>query len=215
MLIFYDFFMASILLNINILAGADFVIFYRILGNSGYLSDICSLLMSDHKHHFLHDAFLRHSREMTAFIRGRWPGEIDVDDIVQESFLRLSQCPDPTAIQNPRAYLFQIASNLVVDQHRRHITRNESAAPDVELESLPDSRMCPERCWEIRSDLDRFTELLDQLPEVRRHAFVLFRIEGLSHAEIAMRLGIAVRTSERHVMKAMQHIAKHLETADC
>ncbi|QFY43084.1 RNA polymerase sigma factor [Candidatus Methylospira mobilis] len=171
--------------------------------------------MSDHKRCFLHDAFLRHAREMTAFIRGRWPGETDVDDIVQESFLRLSQCPDPMAIQNPRAYLFQIASNLVVDQHRRHITRNELAEPDIELESLPDTSMCPARRWETQSDLDRFTELLDQLPEVRRHAFVLFRIEGLSHAEIAVRLGIAVRTSERHVMKATQHIAKHLESVDC
>jgi RNA polymerase sigma factor (sigma-70 family) len=171
--------------------------------------------MSDHKRRFLHDAFLEYAREMTAFIRGRWPGENDVDDIVQESFLRLSQCPDLMTIQNPRAYLFQIASNLVVDQHRRHVTRNECAEPDVELESLPDFSMSPERCWESRSDLDRFTELLDQLPEVRRHAFVLFRIEGLSHAEIAARLGIAVRTSERHVMKAMQYIAKHSVLGDC
>jgi RNA polymerase sigma factor (sigma-70 family) len=170
--------------------------------------------MFDHKRRFLHDAFQQHAREITAFIRRKWPTEVDVDDIVQESFLRLSQCADPALIQNPRAYLFQVAAHIVVDQHRRHVVRNHSTEPDMDIETVEDTRMCPVRCWENRSDLDRFTELLNQLPEICRHAFVLFRIEGLSHGEIAPRLGISVRTSERHVMKAMQHIARHLETGD-
>lgn len=75
--------------------------------------------MSEPKHNFLHDLFLQHAHEVSAFIRGRWPREQDVDGILQESFLRLSQVPDPEAILNPRAFLFATASNMVVDRRRR------------------------------------------------------------------------------------------------
>ncbi|MCF7967303.1 hypothetical protein V3O24_05525 [Methylobacter sp. Wu8] len=64
--------------------------------------------MSESKPSFLHDLFLKHAHEVNAFIRGRWPREQDVDDIMQESFLRLSQVPNPETIINPRAFLFPI-----------------------------------------------------------------------------------------------------------
>ncbi|MGZ8172075.1 MULTISPECIES: sigma factor-like helix-turn-helix DNA-binding protein [Methylobacter] len=40
--------------------------------------------------------------------------------------------------------------------------------------------------------------------------FVLYRIEGCSHAEIAVRLGISVSSSERYVKYAMHHIGVRL-----
>lgn len=159
---------------------------------------------------FLHQAFLKHASELTAFVRGRWPHEPDVADIVQESFLRLSQCSDPDSIQNLRAFLFQTASHLVIDQHRRRAIRERHADPDCELDALADPVACPERDYLSHTELQRFTELLEQLPEIRRHAFVLFRLEGFSHDAIAQRLGISKRASERHVMLAMRHFAKHL-----
>jgi RNA polymerase sigma factor (sigma-70 family) len=166
--------------------------------------------MPDHKCQFLHEMFLRHAGEVGAFVRGRWPGEPDVADIVQESFLRLTRYPDPGAIRNPRAFLFQTAANLVVDLHRRRTLRDRHTEPDAEPDMVADSAPCPARHWENHGMLERFSELLEQLPELRRHAFVLFRIEGMSHSEIAGRLGISVRSSERHVMKAMEHLARHL-----
>lgn len=172
------------------------------------------LFMSDFKCRFLHETFLLHARELSAFIRGRWPGEPDVSDIVQESFLRLSQYPEPQAIRNPRAFLFQTAANLAVDHYRRRAARDRYSDSETELESLADSAPCPAQHWENQATLDRFSEVLEQLPQIRRHAFVLFRLEGLSHGEIATRLGISVRSSERHVMKAMQYISRHLGEVD-
>jgi RNA polymerase sigma factor (sigma-70 family) len=166
--------------------------------------------MPDHKCRFLHETFLLHAREVGAFVRGRWPGEPDVADIVQESFLRLSQYPDPQAIRNPRAFLFQTAANLVVDLHRRRVTRDRYAEADTEPDSVADTLPGPAQHWENHATLEQFAALLEQLPEIRRHAFVLFRIEGMSHGEIAARLEISVRSSERHVMKAMQYLSRHL-----
>lgn len=166
--------------------------------------------MSEPKHSFLHELFLKHAHEVSAFIRGRWPREQDVDDIMQESFLRLSQVPNPETILNPRAFLFTTASNMAVDRHRRRKTRERYIEPDADLENLANDHLSPERHSEAHEALERFTGWLDELPEMHRHALVLYRIEGCSHAEIAMRLGISVSTSERYVKHAMHHIGVRL-----
>ncbi len=166
--------------------------------------------MSEPKHSFLHELFLKHAHEVSAFIRGRWPREQDVDDIMQESFLRLSQVPNPETILNPRAFLFTTASNMAVDRHRRRKTRERYIEPDAGIENMANDHLSPERHSEAHQALEKFSEWLDELPELHRHAFVLYRIEGCSHAEIAVRLGISVSTSERYVKHAMQHISVRL-----
>ncbi|MDD1622595.1 MAG: RNA polymerase sigma factor [Methylococcaceae bacterium] len=166
--------------------------------------------MSKDSSGFLHTLFQRHAREIGSFVRGRWPKEQDVTDIVQETFLRLSQTPEPETILNPRAFLFQTAANLTVDRHRRRETRERYDEPDAEVEHVADSGLSPEHYWQTHQQLEKFSAWLDELPELRRHAFVLYRIEGCSHAEIAKRLDISVRCSERYVMLAMQHISARL-----
>lgn len=168
--------------------------------------------MPEPKHRFLHDLFMKHAHEVSAFIRGRWPREQDVDDIMQESFLRLSQIPNPETILNPRAFLFTTASNMAVDRHRRRKTRERYIEPDADLENVANDPLSPERHSEAQQALERFTECLDELPELHRHAFVLYRIEGCAHAEIAVRLGISVSSSERYVKYAMHHIGVRLNT---
>ena len=166
--------------------------------------------MSEPNHSFLHELFLKHAQEVSSFIRGRWPREQDFDDIMQESFLRLSQVSNPQAILNARAFLFTTASNIAVDRHRRRKTRERYLEPVADLENLANDCLSPERHSEAQQALARFTEWLKELPEIHSHAFVLYRIEGFSHAEIAMRLGISVSTSERYVKHAMQHLGVRL-----
>jgi RNA polymerase sigma factor (sigma-70 family) len=166
--------------------------------------------MPETKHSFLHELFVKHAHEVSAFLSGRWPKQQDVIDIVQESFLRLSQYPDPRSISNPKAFLFQTAANLAIDHHRRSKTRERYSEPDADLDSIQDDRPSPCHYWEAQEALERFSEWLDELPELQRHAFVLYRIEGCLHAEIATRLGISASTSERYVRSAMQHISRRL-----
>ncbi|WP_333874278.1 RNA polymerase sigma factor [Methylobacter sp.] len=162
------------------------------------------------KHSLLHDLFLKHAHEVNAFIRGRWPREQDIDDILQESFLRLSQVSNPETIVNPRAFLFTTASNIAVDHHRRRKTRERYTEPQADFEKLAEDPLSPDRHSEAHQALERFTEWLDELPELHRHAFVLYRIEGCAHAEIASRLGISMSSSERYVKHALQHISLRL-----
>lgn len=166
--------------------------------------------MSESKHSILHELFRKHAHEVSAFLSGRWPKEQDVADIVQEAFLRLSHYPNPHEILNQRAFLFQTAANIAVDRHRRSKTRERYTEPDENIEAMATMLPSPDRYWETHEALERFSEWLDELPELHRHAFVLYRIEGCLHAEIAARLGISPSSSERYVRSAMQHISKRL-----
>ncbi len=160
---------------------------------------------------FLHHIFLQHAHEVNAFIRKSWPRESDVADVVQESFLRLTEYPDPEAIQNHRAFLFQTATNVVVDRYRRRETRERHLDCDADVYAVADHHSAPDRTLEAQESLALFTRILAELPALQQHTFVLFRIEECTHAEIARRLGISVRSSERYVQLALEHISKRLD----
>jgi RNA polymerase sigma factor (sigma-70 family) len=162
----------------------------------------------------LHELFLKHATEISAYIRKRGSDEQDVADILQESFVRLSQYPDAETIQNHRAFLFQTASNIAVDSYRRGAVRSLHAEPEADVEFVSDTSMSPQRYWEAQESLDQFNHWLEELPELQRHAFVLHSIEGCTYAEIAVRLNISVSSVERYSKSAMLHISQRFSKAE-
>ena len=53
-------------------------------------------------------------------------------------------------------------------------------------------------------------EAVDDLPEKTRHAFQLHKLEGLSHAETARRMGISTSTVEKHISSALKTLTRRL-----
>jgi RNA polymerase sigma factor (sigma-70 family) len=169
--------------------------------------------MSLDKTNYLHKLFIQYASEIEGFLTNRYPKENDVGDIVQEIFLKLSQSAEPEAIQNPKAYLFQTAVNIAIN---RYHWRERRSYDDSEnnLDSVPALDQSPETDYQIHQQLDQFEAWLQQLPVMQRHAFILYRIHGYSHSEIADKLGISVRCSQRYVMLTMQYIDHQLRNND-
>lgn len=158
--------------------------------------------------------FRRHNKELLFFATQRAGNA--AEDLVQEAYLRLLQHPDPQSIENVRAFLFRTTSNLSIDLHRRQMLevryQPESAAEnevDSEINRISSATPPPDIQIGHQQELDLLHQMLQELPEVTRYTFVLKRIEGLSHNEIAKRLGITERSSERHLAVAMRHLLKH------
>ena len=164
--------------------------------------------MQNTKHVFLNRLYQEHFSELKAFIQKHWSKEQqDAEDLAQEAFLRFAEYPQLESVQNPRAFLFQTLSNLAVDQYRKTQTRRQYLETEIELETINTFHVIsPESEVEQQHILQQFTARLNQLPALQRHAFILYRLEGLSHAEIAKRLGISQRSSERYVMLVAQHL---------
>ena len=170
--------------------------------------------MSKPSRSLLHQLFLKHATEISAFIRKRGSDEQDVADILQESFVRLSQYSDTQIVRNPRAFLFQTASNLVVDRYRRNHVRESYAEDDTDLGTVPDNSPSPQHYWEVQERLEHFNQWLEQMPDLQRHTFILHSIEGCTYKEIAARLNISVRSAERYAKSAMLHVSQYLSSQE-
>lgn len=121
----------------------------------------------------------------------------DVDDLVQDTWLRAAR-PVTTDITHPRAFLFQTALNLFRDRKRREAVRQHHREGVTAGQARGDRHGMSEQ--EATLELERI--VLD-LPEKMRDVFVLSRFRHMSNAEIAVTLGISIKTVEWRMGKAL------------
>lgn len=122
-------------------------------------------------------------------------------DLAQDTFCRLIEKDDTAPIRDARNYLAVIARRLLIDDIRRRDIERAFIAAWADLHGDADL-ITPERIAEAVQLLDGLALLLSRLPSETREAFLLRRIDGLSHGAIAQRLGVSDRTVKRHVARA-------------
>jgi RNA polymerase sigma factor (sigma-70 family) len=146
-----------------------------------------------------------HANELHGFARRR-AGRQEAEDIVQDTYLHLLQRGNAVTLEHPRPYLFRIAANLAVDLARKTKIRLRYAGEGLALACHAEAPASPEAAAGGAMELRRLQASLAELPPLCRDAFLLNRIEDLSHAEIAARLGVSVRTIDRHMARAWDHL---------
>jgi RNA polymerase sigma factor (sigma-70 family) len=129
------------------------------------------------------------------------------EDIVQSVWLKLRERSDPRSWREPRAVLFTTAANLKIDAYRRETAAKEAASRAEVVGPEPD----PEAQADAAAQLERLSAALEQLPPQCRQAFLMNRIEELTHAQIAERLGISTKTVQRHIERALRLCVQVLE----
>ena len=159
----------------------------------------------------LEEVAKRYYAPLLSFFRKRTRNPAEVEDLVQQVFLKLARHPDIADIENPDAYIFQTASNTLKDHLRRDLVRGEfDALAEMAQEELS-SEFSPERVLMGREDVSRLVAALRTLPERTRDVFVLRCFEGLKHVEIAQLMGVSVRAVEKHAARALAHVSEALE----
>ncbi|SFK12240.1 RNA polymerase sigma factor [Methylocapsa palsarum] len=158
----------------------------------------------------LESLYQAHARELQGFARRR-VGREEAEDVVQDAYLHLLQKEHFETLDHPRAFLFRIASNLSVDTLRKIKTRSRHAEFEFALQETGCCVVDPESAAENAAEVRHFQASLDELPCVCKQTFVLSRIEGFTHSEIAARLNISVRTVDRHLVKATTHLRRRLK----
>lgn len=136
-------------------------------------------------------------------------------DVAQDTFIRLTlNAPDEARIANPRAYVYRAAGNLAIDyarQDRRQATWLSGEEPDFSiLDPSPDA----ERVAIGRDTLARLEHALDDLPPNARLALLMFRVDELSHREIAERLGVSTSMVAKYISQALRHCRDRLWQLD-
>ncbi|WP_275286073.1 RNA polymerase sigma factor [Halomonas elongata] len=148
--------------------------------------------------------FRRYAQDIAGYLQRRLSPPDLAEDLCQDVFLRLGQHPAPDVLEQPRAYLFRIARNLLIDHHRRCRARPEG--PPVEA---PETCLaCPYADPEAATDLSLCRKGLQTalagLPTRQRQALTWHRLEGLTQAEIGRRLGVSERMAGRYITQAIE-----------
>ncbi|MET0535698.1 MAG: sigma-70 family RNA polymerase sigma factor [Steroidobacter sp.] len=152
----------------------------------------------------------RYRRPLTSYFEKRIRESYDIDDLVQEVFIRLAHRPLDD-IEYLEGYVFQIAANVIRDRVRRRAVRHASEHDPLENCELPLNDFSPERVLQGKQLLDRALEALLELPARTRNVFVLRLYEGMKQEEIAASLQISVDTVRFHLRRAKEHMARRLE----
>ena len=157
--------------------------------------------------------YARHWGELCNYIKKHFgPGPPDPEDVAQDAFVRFAAVQDREAIDNPRAYLFRTAHNVLVDEHRRLALRRANPV-DVEARTASDDRT-PERVVVGHERLEILTQSLRAMPAARRRSFLLNRLQGLSCAAIARMTGYSESAVKKHIDVALKELEASLSDAE-
>jgi RNA polymerase sigma-70 factor (ECF subfamily) len=150
----------------------------------------------------------RWNRSLFQFLKRRAPSSVDVQDLAQETYLRLLRARDLSEVRNPLAYLLQVASHVALDWCDRQ--------PRLDaMEPLEDEMFSDDLLPELELDATMFRKRLDETlatfsPMMRAVLLLKLRDER-SHQQIAADLNLSARQVRRYLARGYERLRRALE----
>ena len=148
-------------------------------------------------------AFLENHAFLERFLARFFSNQQDIEDVAQEAYLRAYVAEQQKEIEQPKAYLFRIARNLALTK----LTRKSKKITDyleesgvsvvIECGAAADSEV------EAQESLGLYCEAVAALPEKCRQVFLLRKVHGLAHKEIAERMSLSVSSVEKYLLRGI------------
>ena len=159
------------------------------------------------------DAFIEHGTYLKAFLRRFMHRQDDIEDIAQEAFIRAFKVEQDSTINHPKTLLFTIAKNIALNELR---TKSRRVTDYIEECSTPPEMVGAtiEEELEALDKLETYCVAVDNLPPQCRRVYLLRKVHGLRHKDIAEKLNISLRSVERHLQKGAIRCRESLRKHD-
>ena len=156
---------------------------------------------------------------LRAFIVKRVSEETEIDDILQEVFLRIHRRID--GLKDPRrivSWVYQITRHAIIDHYRasgRRLEMPVGLGADMELiRSMAATPVIAESkdSGEYRSELaECLRPMIDQLSKEYREALMLVELEGLTQQAAAQRIGLSLSGMKSRVQRGRRQLKRKLD----
>ncbi len=151
--------------------------------------------------------YSKYIQDITNFLYYKYGELLDPYDKAQESFVKLwENCKDVTP-DKAKGFLFTVANNLMLNEikHQKVVLKHREIKPkDYTNED-------PEFILEKKQYLAKYENALSKLSEAQRVVFLMSRIEGKKHQEIAETLGLTVRAVRKRLYMAVENLRKEID----
>lgn len=160
----------------------------------------------------LTDVFVSIRNSLARAVSGIVPPK-EIEDVVQETYVRVCQTRGIGEIRSPRSFMFRTARNIALN----HVNKAESRLADSydDSEAIGQSilrdpfgdtldQICTDQ------EFSFFCDAVRSLPVQCRRAFVLKKVYGHSYREIAKTLQISEKTVEKHISKGITRCRSYM-----
>src|SRR6478609_6065072 len=138
--------------------------------------------MTEKRHDWFLTQVFHHRAALHRYLRKLTSATEDIEDLVQETYVRIYALPDYQRIESPKALLFRIAHNLAVERARQRKAQATDTIGDFATLTVFSSEAPPEEQTDARRRFESFCAAVERLPPLCRRVFVLRKVHKLSHA---------------------------------
>lgn len=158
------------------------------------------------------ESFIEHESFLKRFLKRFLLRPHDIEDVVQDAYLK-ALCAEKKQqnIISPKAFLFRIARNEALNEIRRRSRNTIEYVDDLSESETNDDENTIERQAISQQRLGLFCQsALEMTPRCRR-IFLMCKVYGISHKEIALQLGISVSGVEKQVAKGLSICSSYID----
>jgi RNA polymerase sigma-70 factor (ECF subfamily) len=153
------------------------------------------------------EVFETHSKDLFNFLYYKYGADNNPHDVVQEAFIKLWNNCHKVIFAKARAFLFTVANNQMLSE----LAKNKTALKYAEIKPKDYSHETPEYLMEEKEYESKLETAIAELTEEQRIAFLLNRIEGKKHQEIAEMLGISRKAVEKRIYTALAKLREKVD----
>ena len=152
-----------------------------------------------------------HEPSLRAYLRTQFPFAPDIDDVVQESFLRLWRARMGQPVRFAKALLFKVARHLVIDTARRkQISPIVHVTDLTALSVIEEERLGPAEAACKHDEIVLLAAAIDSLPARCREILILRKLRGVPQKAIAAQLGLSEQTVQVQVSRGVRRCEEFL-----
>lgn len=151
--------------------------------------------------------FEKHSKDLYNFLYYKFGEKLNPQDKVQETFIKLWENCGKIVPNKAKSFLFTVANNLMLNEvaHQKVVLKFQQTKPKSSTNETPEFLM------EENEYMIRLQAAISKLTEAQRVAFLLNRIEGKKHKEIAEILDISTKAVEKRIYGALKQLREDIE----
>ena len=148
-----------------------------------------------------------HVKDLNNYLYYKYGEQYNPSDKAQDAFIKLWDNCKKVTFAKAKSFLFTVANNMMLNEikHQKVVLKHQK------IKSKSYNNETPEFLLEQNEYLEKYNKVLSSLKEEQRVAFLLSKVEGKKHSEIAEFLGVTQKVVEYRIYSAFNILKKELE----